>query len=66
MIFGNTALIHVDGAEFIRISQLGKLHAIAEEMGMDQINSRILAEAINELEIQLREAMYKEVKSLIP
>ena len=66
MIFGNHALFHIDGAEYIRIAQLGHLHAIAEEMGMDKKNSHILADAIDEFEQRLRTEMYKEVKSLIP
>jgi hypothetical protein len=65
MIFGNHDLIHVDNSEYIRVGTLGRLHQIAESMGMDVPNSRIMGEAIDELWNQLKESMYKEVKGKI-
>jgi hypothetical protein len=64
--FGNNELVHMDGAEYIRVASLGSLCAIAEEMGLNPEQSHIVHEAIRELHARLQERMYKEIRSRIP
>ncbi len=66
MIFGNHAILHIDGAEYIRVAELGQLGVIAEEMGMGLDARNTLDDAIDELHNRLKEQLYIEMKGRIP
>ncbi len=61
MIVGNESIIHVDGAEFIRVACLGQLQAIAEERGMGLEARGLMEDSIEELHARLKERLFYEV-----
>jgi hypothetical protein len=61
MIVGNECLIHVDGAEYIRVACLGQLQAIAEERGMGLEARNLMEDSIEELHARLKEQLQKEL-----
>lgn len=61
MIVGNDAIVHIDGAEFIRVACLGQLQAIAEERGMGLEARQLMEDSIEELHARLKERLLHEV-----
>lgn len=66
MIFGDENLVHIDGAECIRIACLGQLTSIAEDMGMGLDARNSMMDAVEELCNRLKAGTYKNVKEKIP
>lgn len=66
MICGNSEVVYIEGATYIRVANLGYLKMLCEKQGMSVENILILDAAIEELHNSLMESMYKEVKSKIP
>jgi hypothetical protein len=62
MIFGNESLVHIDGGDYIRVAELGKLVIIAEAMGMGLDARHTLTMAIDELHATLKTEAGKEVR----